>query len=92
MSHTTAWEVAIKVHSGKLKLTVPYEDMFPGALSSNGFQALAPDFRHYQELLALPLHHRDPFDRLTIAQARVEELTLVSNDPHFGEYDVRVLW
>ena len=67
VSHATAWEVAIKVGLGKLKLQVPYEHMFPGVVTANGFGILIPDFRHYQAILALPFHHRDPFDRLLIA-------------------------
>src|SRR5437867_550756 len=64
VSHATAWELAIKARLRKLKLLVPYEDLFPGALITNGFHALVPDFSHFRELLTMPLHHRDPFDRL----------------------------
>ena len=92
VSHATAWEIAIKASLGKLTLSIPYEDLFPGALLANGFLPLPQDFRHYRELLTLPFHHRDPFDRLIIAQARVERLTLVSKDPHFTPYDVPLLW
>src|SRR4051812_24949320 len=92
VSHATAWEVAIKFSLGKLKLGVAFEELFPGALITNGFQALAPDFRHYRELLNLPFHHRDPFDRLLIAQARAEGLSLVSCDPNFQAYGVPLLW
>lgn len=92
VSHATAWEVAIKIRLGKLKLAAPFEDLFPGALLTNGFVALMPDFRHYQELLTLPFHHRDPFDRLLVAQARIEGLTLVSCDKQFASYAVPLLW
>ena len=92
VSHATAWEVAIKINLGKLKLTIPYEDFFPGALLTNGFRELPPDFRHYRELLTLPLHHRDPFDRLLVAQAKAEGLTVVTSDPQFSTYGVAVLW
>ncbi|MBI4325328.1 MAG: type II toxin-antitoxin system VapC family toxin [Chloroflexi bacterium] len=92
VSHATAWEVAIKASLGKLKLAVPYDELFPGALQTNGFEALSTGWRHYRELLTLPFHHRDPFDRLLVAQARVEGLTLVSCDPHFPAYGVPVLW
>ncbi len=92
VSYVTAWEVAIKASLGKLRLAVSYDDLFPGALLTNGFLALPADFRHYRELLTLPFHHRDPFDRLLIAQARVEGLTLVSCDPDFPAYGVPVLW
>jgi PIN domain nuclease of toxin-antitoxin system len=92
VSYATAWEVAIKLSLGKLKLAVPYEEVFPGALLANGFQLLPSDVRHYRELLTLPFHHRDPFDRLLIAQARAEGMTLVSGDPHFSDYGVPVIW
>jgi PIN domain nuclease of toxin-antitoxin system len=92
VSHATAWEVAIKARLGKLKLAVPYDELFPGALVANGFRPLPADFRHFHELLTLPLHHRDPFDRLLIAQAQVEGMTLVSCDPHFQPYGTPVLW
>ena len=71
---------------------MPYEELFPGALLANGFLPLPHEFRHYRELLTLPFHHRDPFDRLLSAQARVEGLTLVSKDPHFAAYGVPLLW
>ena len=92
MSHVTAWEVAIKVSLSKLKLTVPYDELFPGALLTNGFLTLPLDFRHFRELLTLPFHHCDPFDRLLIAQARAEGLTLVSCDPNFPACGVPLLW
>lgn len=66
MSHATAWEVAVKTGLGKMSLAVPYDQLFPGELMANGFLVLAPDLRHYRELLTLPFHHRDPFDRLLI--------------------------
>ena len=62
VSHVTAWEVAVKVSLVKLKLVMPYEELFSGVLLSNGFLTLPANFRHYHELLALPFHHRDPFD------------------------------
>jgi PIN domain nuclease of toxin-antitoxin system len=92
VSHATAWEVAIKSSLGKLMLAVPYEELFPGALLANGFFTLPADFSHYRELLTMPFHHRDPFDRLLIAQASREGLTLVSKDPHFAAYGVSLLW
>jgi PIN domain nuclease of toxin-antitoxin system len=92
VSRATAWEVAIKVSLGKLSLAVSYEELFPSALLSNGFRDLSPDFRHFRELLSLPLHHRDPFDRLLIAQARVEGMSVVSCDLQFPSYGVPLIW
>ena len=92
VSHATAWEVAIKASLRKLKLHVPYEELFPGAVVVNGCKMLPPDFRPYRELLEMPPHHRDPFDRLLIAQAQVEGLTPVTCDPRFSACDVSLLW
>ena len=92
VSHASAWEVAIKVGLGKLKLQVPYDVLFPGVVSANRFHLLPADCRHYSELLKLPLRHRDPFDRLLIAQANVHGLTLVSCDQTFPLYGVPLLW
>lgn len=92
VSHATAWEVAIKLASGKLTLLMPYEDLFPGVLRANGFDELVSDLAHYRTLLELPLHHRDPFDRLLIAQAKAENLTLVSCDENLAPYGIPLLW
>ncbi len=92
VSHATAWELAIKVNLKKLTLQVPYESLFPGVLQANGFKLLPPTLTHYQALLDLPLHHRDPFDRLLIAQAKAEGLTLVTLDSAFAAYGVPILW
>lgn len=90
--HATAWEVAIKASLGKLKLQVTYQDLFPGALLANGFRELAPNFQHFNELLSLPLHHHDPFDRLLIVQARVERMSVLSCDPHFAAHGIPLIW
>jgi PIN domain nuclease of toxin-antitoxin system len=92
MSHVTAWEVAIKVSLGKLILTLPYNDLFPGMLRAHGFGEVPTRLEHFRELLNVLFHHQDPFDRLLIAQARVEGLTLVSRDSRFREYGVPLLW
>jgi len=92
VSHATAWEVAIKCSLDRLKLQVPHEDLFPGAVLSNGFNILPLDFRHYRALLDLPFHHRDPFDRLLIAQAQVEGMRIITCDFHSAAYDVPLLW
>ena len=92
VSHVTAWEIAIKVRLGKLKLAAAYNDLFPGALMADGFRELPTNLRHFRELLQMPFHHGDPFDRLLIAQARVEHLTLVSRDAQLKDYGVPLLW
>jgi PIN domain nuclease of toxin-antitoxin system len=92
VSHATAWEVAIKVSIGKLSLLVPYADLFPGAVMANGFIVLPTEFKHFETLMKLPRHHGDPFDRLIIAQAQAEGLTVMSCDPEFKRYGVPLLW
>ena len=61
-------------------------------LDENGFPLLPPALAHYRAVISLPPHHGDPFDRLIIAQALVEELTIVTRDPHFPAYGVPLLW
>jgi PIN domain nuclease of toxin-antitoxin system len=92
VSHATAWEVAIKLNLGKLKLQLDYDAVFPGILDANGFSFLHTTLPHYQTLVSLTRHHGDPFDRLMIAQAMVEKLTIITCDPHFPSYGVAVLW
>lgn len=92
VSHATAWEAAIKVSIGKLKLDADYRAIFPGVLEANGFVFLPPAVEHYEAVMTLPRHHGDPFDRLIIAQAQVEGLTVVTCDEHFAAYGVPLLW
>jgi PIN domain nuclease of toxin-antitoxin system len=92
VSHATAWEVAIKMSLGKLKFQAGYDVVFPGVLGANGFMLLAPAVEHYRALIPLPRHHGDPFDRLIIAQALVEGLTVVTSDEAFAAYGIPLLW
>ena len=88
----TLWEIAIKTTLNKLQLPKEYEELFPSAVSGNGMSLLQIEPRHLATLRRLPLHHRDPFDRLLIAQAISDSLTLVSCDPHFPAYGVHLFW
>jgi PIN domain nuclease of toxin-antitoxin system len=87
VSAASAWEVAIKVALGRLGPTRTVEE----AAGESGFVELPVTFRHAARIAALPLHHRDPFDRLLVAQAEVEGLTLVTRDPAFEPYGVETL-
>jgi PIN domain nuclease of toxin-antitoxin system len=87
VSAATAWEVAIKIGLGRLRPTRTVEE----ATRESGFVELPVTFRHAERVAALPAHHRDPFDRLLVAQAEVEELTLVTRDPVFARYPVAVI-
>lgn len=92
VSAASLWEVAIKCALGKLKLPAPYTDIFPHQLETNGFTVLPIAPAHCAALLALPFHHRDPFDRLLLAQSKAEGLTLVTDDGRFAPYGIPLLW
>ena len=92
VSLASAWEMAIKSQLGKLKLATPIRQYFPTQLAANGFVQLDIAFRHVARVESLEFHHRDPFDRLLVAQALEEKLTLVSADAVFERYGVKCLW
>lgn len=77
---------------GRYVLSSPYADFFRNAIDLNGFHYLHIEPRHTAALIALPFHHKDPFDRLLIAQAMVENTPLVSGDPVFDRYPVTRVW
>lgn len=87
VSAATAWEVAIKVALGKLRLPGPLEP----AVEESRFDKLPITFAHAAAVAALSPHHKDPFDRMLIAQAVVEQLTIVTHDRRFRPYGVGVL-
>ena len=87
VSAVSAWEVAIKTGLGRLRPTRTVEE----AASESGFLELPVTFRHAERVTGLPPHHRDPFDRMLVAQAAVEELILVTRDPLFGRYGVALI-
>lgn len=87
VSAVSGWEIAIKVSLGRLETTRRVED----AVSDSGFEELPVRLRHARRFETLPWPHRDPFDRMLVAQALDEGLTLVSKDSAFGSYDVRTL-
>ena len=92
VSVVTAWEIAIKVSTGKLKLDRPLTRLWPESLARNEFEVLDVRSEHVMAISPLPLHHRDPFDRLLIAQAISEGLQLVSADVAFDAYPVERIW
>lgn len=91
VSAASIWEIAIKASSGRLSLDLPPDVPLEGFAAACGFEDLPILARHAAAVLALPPHHADPFDRLLIAQAKVEKLTLVSADRAFRAYDVQLL-
>ena len=89
VSHVTAWEISIKYGIGKLKIPDVPEIWFPDRLRRAGFLQLPIEMRHALRVHNLPPMHRDPFDRLLISQADVENLTIVTEDLNFTKYQVK---
>jgi PIN domain nuclease of toxin-antitoxin system len=87
VSAASAWEAAVKASLGKLRLAGSFE----AGVEDSGFAKLPIELRHAEAVAKLPLLHHDPFDRMLIAQAQLERLTLVSHDQAFAGYDVAVL-
>ena len=92
LSVVSAWEMAIKVSVGKLKLPDALDQFVPAQLVANGFVQLPMEFRHAVKVSTLTFHHRDPFDRLLIAQAIEENMHIVSADAMFKRYGVNRIW
>jgi PIN domain nuclease of toxin-antitoxin system len=88
VSAASAWEAAIKVAAGRLTSPGRLSD----AVAASGFKELPVTFRHAEAAASLPPHHRDPFDRMLVAQAIVEGLTLVTHDRLLAAYGMPVLW
>jgi PIN domain nuclease of toxin-antitoxin system len=86
------WEIAIKISIGKYTLTESYDAFMQRGVAGNGFLILPIEPRHTAALTTLPFHHRDPFDRLLIAQAAVEQIPPLSADLVFDNYPIRRLW
>jgi PIN domain nuclease of toxin-antitoxin system len=91
VSTASAWEIALKWRTGRLRLPAAPDTWVPAAIISSGFDVLPIGLDHALAVANLPDHHADPFDRLLIAQAQIESLTIVSSDAAFDAYDVRVL-
>lgn len=92
LSAASAWELAVKASLRRVEIAQPLERFVPDQLERNGFQALPVLLRHALGLSALPPLHRDPFDRMLVAQALAEELALVSADREIRRYPVAVAW
>lgn len=92
VSMASVWEMAIKVSLGKLAVPYSLESDLPGILEENGFAVLSLSFRHLAGVARLPFHHRDPFDRVLVAQAQIEDLILLSRDPSLDPYGITRIW
>ena len=90
VSYATAWEISVKFGVGKLKLPNAPEIWFPDRVRRAGFKLLPIELQHVLRVHNLPPIHKDPFDRLLISQANVEDLTIVTEDPNFAKYRVKI--
>lgn len=91
LSAASTWEIAIKYGLGKLQLAEPPGEYIPRLMTRTGITPLPVHHRHALHVATLPAHHRDPFDRLLVAQAQLEQLPILTADRVFRRYDVDVL-
>ena len=91
LSVASVWEMQIKQQLGKLKLRLPIAQLVDEQLKNNGIETLPVLLSHVLALQSLPVHHKDPFDRLLIAQANTENIGILSVDEIFKQYEVKLL-
>ncbi|RLB65546.1 MAG: type II toxin-antitoxin system VapC family toxin [Deltaproteobacteria bacterium] len=91
LSTVSSWEMAIKIAVGKLQLPKPLGEMLPECLLADDMRTLALQHHHCFELQNLPMHHRDPFDRMLVAQARLEGMSIVTADAMLQRYEVELV-
>jgi PIN domain nuclease of toxin-antitoxin system len=92
LSVMSAWEMVIKTRAGKLRLPEPPSVYIPTRAAHYGIEILPVSLAHVLAAESLPPHHRDPFDRLLVAQAGVEQIPILSADPQVRQYSVEVVW
>ena len=92
ISPASFWEVAIKVSIGKYPLAVPFDQFFTQGIDGNDISILPLEVRHAAVLSSLPMHHKDPFDRMIVAQAMVEQVPIVSIDVALDAYGITRIW
>ena len=91
VSFASLWEMSIKVAAGKLQIEKGFNNLY-SYLLRNQIRILNPSIKHLNTLIELPHHHKDPFDRLIIAQAIVEGIAIISVDQQFKSYPINVIW
>jgi PIN domain nuclease of toxin-antitoxin system len=92
LSAASSWEIAIKCSIGKLRLPESPDRYVPKRLASQGMQGMAVEHVHALRVASLPDLHRDPFDRLLVAQAQTENMALLTADPLVAAYEVEAIW
>jgi PIN domain nuclease of toxin-antitoxin system len=91
-SAASAYELALKARAGRLTLPAAIDVYIPSRLAAFGFDQLPVEIHHSVRAAALPLIHRDPWDRLLIAQAQIEDMPIITLDPLIGRYDIETIW
>jgi PIN domain nuclease of toxin-antitoxin system len=92
LSVASIWEIQIKIQIGKIEFDDPLSKILEEQQLVNGINFMPIEISHAQYLENLPFHHKDPFDRMLIAQALVEDMTIVGRDARFSDYGVKLLW
>lgn len=92
LSAASGWEIAIKSRLGKLKLPADLQGFVAEQMRINAIQVLPVEMIHTLHVHSLPDHHRDPFDRLLVAQSQIEKMPILSSDAQIARYDVSVIW
>ena len=91
LSAASSWEISIKYALGKLPLPSPPDEYVPSRMIATGVRGLPVEHRHALWVSRLPPHHRDPFDRLLVAQAQLDNLTLLTADSQLGSYEIAMI-
>ena len=92
VSAASAWEIAVKYQRGRLPLPEPPMTYVPMRMVDSGCKPLSIEHAHALQAGQLPMHHRDPFDRVLIAQSQILDMPVVTRDPAFSLYDVDLVW
>jgi PIN domain nuclease of toxin-antitoxin system len=92
LSAASGWEIAIKARLGKLSLPAPVVTFVPAQMAKNGIEGLPVLLSHALHESTLPNHHRDPFDRMIVAQSQMERLPVLTGDPLIAQYSVERIW
>ena len=92
LSLVSIWEAAIKFNMGKLELPLPFDEFVDSTIYSYSLRILHIQIPHLRRVARMPLHHRDPFDRLLIAQSQVENIPVISSDAAFDSYEIQRIW
>ena len=92
LSAVSAWEIAVKAALGRLELRGEPSTVVPEQMAANSIEPLPVQISHALQVYSLPAHHRDPFDRMLVAQSQIEGLPILTSDANIGHYDVEVVW